>query len=107
MTEQGSATFPLDWHEWRRQWHQWRSENAERLQPTGYKFPSERNFMADEVLGVFHVNGRNVELSEVRFLDRRSVGVTYGEGSGTYVPESGGLFDNFADLEAELFGDES
>lgn len=59
------------------------------LRPCTYRFPRTRNLLADEVLGVWGINGRAVELSEVTFpvlgerprRTERLIGITFG-GSG-------------------------
>lgn len=105
-----TAPLPAEWNTWCALWTDWFAEQttAGVLQPTPYRFPGT-NFMADEVLGTWSVNGRNVELSEVTFPSlgerpRRTVryiGVTFATGR-----TSGGsgvaLVETFADLEREL-----
>jgi hypothetical protein len=107
--------FPIDWNEWHEQWRNWRTayglKNAHH-----YPFPG-KNFLADEVLGVYNVRGRTVELSEVTFpnlserdaktgrlIERRNrfVGVTWFD-NGECV--SGGLAESFSQLEAILKGE--
>lgn len=122
-TEQAREMFPLDWNEWREMWADWRADMIDRgrLARSSYRFPP-KNFLADEVLGTWRVDGpnggQNVELSEVTFpaLGRdgqasRYVGVTYGTGAGTCTPadygrEGNSLCASFAQLERELFGEE-
>lgn len=99
--------FPLEWNAWREQWAAWLAEQREAgtLRPTSFRFPG-KNFLADEVLGTWSVNGRNVELSEVTFpalgerprRDVRYVGVTYGTGADA----DGAVVPTFAELEREL-----
>lgn len=74
-----------------------------------------KNFIADEVLGTWSVNGRNVELSEVTFpnlserdengrlkqFQVRYIGITFGTGGGSDAPDSP-LVSTFAELEREL-----
>jgi hypothetical protein len=117
--------FPTDWREWHTLWQQWES-SQNILRPTSYKFPGGKNFLADEVLGVWALKlpdgtARNVELSEVTFPNLserdeagrlirktvRGVGITYADASGRYVPsdlgpERNNVVNTFADLEAEL-----
>jgi hypothetical protein len=98
-----TAPFPLDWHAWRAEWDAWRQAHADHLKSTVYKFEG-RNVMTDEVLGVWHVNGRNVELSEVYFGVRdpvRYIGITFGTAAGCDRPEAP-LVASFAELEHEL-----
>jgi len=87
MTADG---FSLDWNEWRREWRDWSAAHADRMAPTRSPFQG-KNFLADEVLGVWKVNGRTVELSEMTFpnlgerdergalihKDVRRIGVTF------------------------------
>jgi hypothetical protein len=92
--------FPLDWNHWRALWNDWKSEHAAGLRRTSYRFHG-KNFMADEILGTWAINGRNVELSEVTFIDTRSVGITFGTAAGTDVPDNPIVY-TFAELEKEL-----
>lgn len=94
-------TFPLDWNEWRQVWAEWRRHWAP--EPSRHRFAG-RNFLADEVLGVYRIAGRDVELSEVTFCGQRFIGVTYAAADGT---TSGGIHETFAELEAELFSNEA
>lgn len=107
MTEETIFTLPLDWDEWRRQWNEWRNSHSEILKPAS-KFKPGKNFLADEILGVYSVNGRLVEISELTFPnlserdergfllrhDVRAIGLTFEEG-GTVV-------HSFEELEREL-----
>jgi hypothetical protein len=98
--------FPLDWYEFRDQWHAWVREHLPKLHNTEYIFKG-KNFMADDVLGVWEINGRNVEIATFTFPDLtkpgwsadrvRSVGVTFGDS------DSGGVVHSFTELE-ELLG---
>jgi hypothetical protein len=99
MTDSGE-TFPLDWNEWRTQWAAWKADHAEHLGRSSYRF-GRKNFMADEVLGVWSINGRPVELSEVTFGANRYVGITFGSASGSDRPDAP-LVSTFAELEHEL-----
>jgi hypothetical protein len=108
MTE--TTRFPADWTEWRAEWKEWlaRQERSQTFTLSTWRFP-DKNFLADEVLGVWRVNDRTVELSEVTFPDlsqppyraetRRYVGITYGQASGI---EDGGLASSFEELERAL-----
>ena len=102
-TATGVATFPLDWTTWRGEWAAWREAHGADLAPTSYRWPSERNLFADEVLGAWSVNGRPVEFSEVTFTmgttSRRYIGLTFGEAerSGSAV-----LVESWAELEEVL-----
>lgn len=117
-------TFPIGWDEWRKEWSEWL--HAGQKPNTHYRpglnhygrspFPP-KNFLADEVLGVFRIGSKIVELSEITFPNLserdesgrliekrvRMVGITYwvnnGEKEGT---ESGGVVSSFAELEAAL-----
>lgn len=113
MGEQQSTTerFPLDYYEWRKQWDDWRQQHAADLKPTSKRFEG-KNFLADDVLGTWRINGRTVELSEVVFPnlserdengqlireDYRRIGITYGIG----VDGAGAVVGSFAELEQEL-----
>jgi hypothetical protein len=108
--------FPVDWNAWRELWKAWVDEQTTPVrgaqghpavfQPTSWRFPG-KNFLADEVLGTWSVNGRNVELSEVTFpalgerprRDERLVGVTFGTGAGS---DEGAVCRTFAELEEML-----
>jgi hypothetical protein len=91
-----TAGFPLDWNEWQREWHAWRSKHSADLKGTRDRFPG-RNFLANDRLGTWKVNGRLVEMSEVTFPDFgarprgddiRGIGLTFGVGvnsEGTVV----------------------
>lgn len=110
-----SDPFPLDWNEWRTQWNEWR-DNAHGLNHYSHNPFPPKNFLADEVLGVFRVGANIVELSEVTFpnlsdrdengrlIDRRDryVGITYWIGGETQGCESGGIVSSFAQLETAL-----
>lgn len=103
------AQFPTDWNEWWKVWTAWKRHHD--LLPTSYRFPG-KNLLADEVLGTFSINGRNVELSEVTFPNLserdengrlrdhrvRMVGITFGIG----VDQAGAVATTFAELEREL-----
>jgi hypothetical protein len=97
------TTFPVDWDEWWQEWSAWRANKSTALAPnrSGYRFPP-KNFMADEILGVWEIAGRVVELSEVTFdLGRersRSVGVTIGDPE-TGEHHNGGLAHSWRELE--------
>lgn len=106
--------FPLDWDEWRKEWNAWKSDHADDLRPTSFRFPG-KNFLADEILGTWSINGRNVELSEVRFpnlserdergslkhFDVRGIGITFGTAAGSDAPDNP-VVHSFAELEHEL-----
>lgn len=94
--------FPVDWNEWRALWSDWRDEHAAELRPSKHQFPHQKNLMADEILGVWRINGRNVELSEVVFTigeTHRYIGLTFSTGAGGET----GLAASFGELE-ELLG---
>jgi hypothetical protein len=104
-----SAQFPTAWDEWRPKWDEWLAVQLEAgtFKRCSFKFPPA-NFLADEILGVWSVDGRNVELSEVTFPDlepgrhgqtRRYIGITFGTGAGT---QSGGIASTFDELERAL-----
>ena len=101
-------TFPIDWDEWRQEWSAWRKAHADSLKPSSYKFPP-KNFLADEILGVWSINGRAVELSEVTMPDFsagygassvRFIGITYGAAGTVHL--AGPIVSSFAELEQEL-----
>jgi hypothetical protein len=105
-------TLPLDWDEWRNEWSEWLTANRHRLGETRERFPG-KNFLADERLGTWKVNGRLVELSEVTFPNLterddegrliretvRGIGITYGIGADA----AGAVVHSFHELERELF----
>lgn len=97
-----AEVFPVDWDQWREQWQAWREARAADLGPTSYRWPSDKNILADEVLGRWSVNGRPVEFSEVTFRigeTRRYVGLTFGEAASN---DATALVDSFAALEEVL-----
>lgn len=92
--------LPLDWDEWRSEWSQWRTAHEAQLVDVRRSPFQGKNFLADEVLGVWKVNGRVVELSSVTFpnlserdpetgrlLDTRNrlFGVTFADGETAVV----------------------
>lgn len=90
MTNTTTTVFPIDWNEWRAEWKEQRSTlrlDGKTSVPRGM-FPG-RNFLADEVLGVFRTqDGRWVELAEVTFpalgrdgVPHRYVGLTFDDGN--------------------------
>lgn len=98
--------FPIDWTEWDKAWHAWTQAHA--MRRSHARFPG-KNFLADEVLGVYSMNGRAVELSAVTFPDlgsgsmerkRRYVGITWLGDDGSTI--NGGLASTFADLDELL-----
>ncbi len=100
---QTETTFPLDWNEWRAEWAEWKNAHdlkRPRENPWRYK---DKNFLADAILGVYRVNGRTVELSEVTMPnfgarpreDFRYVGLTFDNGET-------GLAHSFTELETAL-----
>ena len=101
-----TENFPTDWNAWRMMWDDWKAENKTHLCRTSFKFGG-KNLLADEVLGIWRVGDRTVELSEVTFPDcsghtrdtLRYIGITYGTGAGT---EAGPLVRTFAELEEAL-----
>lgn len=97
-----SAPFPMDWNDWRKWWNTWVSDQGETLGRSSYRFPAP-NALADYVLGVWSIGGRNVELSDVTFNigleSRRYVGITFGQASGNTTCD---LCGTFADLERAL-----
>lgn len=102
-----TKSFPLDWDEWQSEWNQYRAAMDQRWTKTT-KFRG-KNFLADEVLGAWKVNGRTVELStgtfpnfserdergNLKHYDRRFIGVTLGIGVNA---ESGPVIYSFAEL---------
>jgi hypothetical protein len=106
----GEPPFPVDWNEWRAEWAAWRNRRALAFRPTSYRFPG-RNFLADEILDTWRINGRTVELSEVTFPDLRPgpehrhqtvryVGLTFSTGSGT--DDGTALAGTFGELDRAL-----
>lgn len=90
--------LPMDWNEWRSQWMDWLHENKPRM-PNTFERIKGKNFMADEILGTWEIPGRGiVELSEVRFMDHRSIGVTWKDNVREAI-----TVQSFSDLETELF----
>lgn len=111
--EQTTTGFPLDWDEWRAEWRDWLAAHRGQLRPTKVRFPG-KNFLADDILGVWEIAGRVVELSEVvfpnlderdpatgRLLDHqvRMVGLTFMGHGGI---EAGPVVHSFAELEDAL-----
>ena len=104
--------FPLDWNEFRRLWSAWLADvqaGGQLARLKGRTPFKGKNFMADEIIGVYHGPewGVLVELSEVRFparggSDVRYIGVTFSnvETGETWVPDPSGLAASFADLAA-------
>lgn len=84
----------------RAEWTVWLDTHRPQFAPSSYRF-GRKNVLADEILGVWRINGRNVELSEVTFQigeTRRYVGITWGDAVRTET----GLAASFAELEALL-----
>ena len=106
--DETTFTLPLDWNEWREEWGKWRERHSDSLKPAR-KFKPGKNFLADEILGVFEVNGRRVELSELTFpnlserdergmlihKDVRAIGLTFDDDETNVV-------HSFEELEREL-----
>ena len=109
--------FPLDWNEFRHLWSAWLADVQAGGQLAWYRDTrrtpfSGKNFLADEIIGVYHGPewGVLVELSEIRMpdfgarprRDVRYIGVTFGnvKTGETWVPEPSGLAASFADLAA-------
>lgn len=101
--------LPLDWDEWRSEWRTWENAHAAQMRRTPSPFQG-KNFLADDVLGVWKVNGRTVELSEMTFPNlevrdpqtgrlleghKRRVGITFADGETAVV-------GSFAQLEQVL-----
>lgn len=103
--------FSIDWDEWQNEWRGWKSAHAADLKPTRERFRG-KNFLADDILGTWSVNGRTVELSEVVFpnlserdengrlkdYNVRAIGITYGIGA----EGSGDVVHSFEELEDAL-----
>ena len=117
MTEDRTDTFPMNWDEFEAQWNAWladRMENDE-LRRTSFRIPG-RNFMADEVMGTFHVigvdrtheSGRHVEITTFRFpalgerprRDVRHIGLTFSRGGDNR--EAGPVVSSWAELDEAL-----
>lgn len=98
--------FAIDYDDWRSEWSAWLA--AHPLKRTRSPFKG-RNFLADDILGVFQVGGQAVELSEVTFpnlsdrdsrgrlIERqnRMIGITREDGTTDVV-------DSFTALETAL-----
>jgi hypothetical protein len=105
-----SNPLPMDYFEWRTEWSDWLQRNQDRLHHLRERSPFRgKNFLADEVLGVWRVNGRTVELSSVTFPNfedrdpvtgrllegyKRRIGITFEDGTD--------VVDTFAELERVL-----
>jgi len=106
-------SFPLDYDQWRREWVAWcaRQERTGTFRGIRNSPFTGRNFLADEVLGVWTVCGRAVELSSVVFpnleerdaatgklIDKRirRIGITFGDETEPRVVGS------FSELEDAL-----
>jgi len=98
-TTEPTTPLPLDWPQWRTLWAAFRYEQND-WQTSTWRAKGV-NFMADEILGVWRIGNRTVELSEVTFLGSRGIGITYVTGAGTEVPEDG-VAHSFAELTAIL-----
>jgi len=112
------TTFPMDWPEFEGQWQRWLADHREVdwIRPTSRRFAG-RNFMADEVMGTFHIvgtdrtheSGRDVEISTFRFPalgDRpyrevRHIGLTFSRGGD--MTEAGPVVSSWAELGEALF----
>lgn len=104
-----ATALPLDWDEWRTEWSDWLQRNQDAMHYVSRSPFAGKNFLADEVLGVWKVNGRTVELSEMTFPnledrdergmlireDRRRIGVTFADDETAVV-------GSFAALEEVL-----
>lgn len=91
------SEFPIDYDEWRAEWRDWLGRQTfGRVR----KSPFEgKNFLADEILGVWRIGGQAVELSSVTFPNlserdergrliekrNRMVGITREDGSTAVV----------------------
>lgn len=94
--------FPIDWNEWRKEWLDWRSTQT--FNASSVEF-GKKNMMADDILGIYDINGVAVELSEVTFTDFgsgsmenkfRQIGITWQHGI------NGGLVESFEELTDAL-----
>lgn len=114
MQDTVTDRLPLDWDEWQNEWKRWKAAHVEDLREYHGQRIHGKNFLADDVLGTWKINGRVVELSEVTFpnlserdaqtgrlIDRRDrmIGITYKNGDES---ESGGVVSSFAELESAL-----
>lgn len=111
MPETTTHALPLDWNEWRKEWNEWLAAHRSQLRETSKRFKG-KNFLADEKLGTWEVNGRIVEFSEFTFpnlterdergvlihKDVRAIGLTFGIG----LEGSGAVVHSFAELEEQL-----
>ena len=96
--------FPMEWHAWRQLWRDYLSRQ---LAAGTFKYTSYRiagtNVLVDESLGVWEINGQNVELAEVRFGlgdPSRAIGITVAGPGGTRGLVT--IASSFADLERML-----
>lgn len=95
--------LPLDWDEWRTLWAEWRTAHPE-IARVRSPFKG-KNFLADEILGVYRVGARTVELSELTFPNlserdesgrlidghARMIGLTFADGATALVRSFAGL----------------
>jgi hypothetical protein len=100
--------LPMDYHDWRKEWNEWKAANANYLKDVRRSPFQGKNFLADQILGVWSVNGRIVELSEVVFpnfverdanghlmhYDVRRIGLTFEDDTA--------VVDSFSELEEVL-----
>lgn len=97
-----TAPWLVDWNLWREQWAVWFTAHALQMSdPCRCRVSRVRaSIAADAVLGYWHVDGRCVELSEVRYElgspMTRHVGVTWLDSVGD------GRTAELADTAAEL-----
>lgn len=92
--------FPVEWDVWRAAWREWFDAHKEHFKPTSFRWPGH-NFLADDRLGTWSVNGINVELNDVTFSigeTRRYIGGVMG---GSVSPHTF-LASSFDELEKVL-----
>lgn len=95
-----AETLPVEWPVWRLQWGAWLDANSHRLGPSSYDF-GRRSICADEILGQWSTGWCAVELSEVRMMGKRFIGVTFGSATSREAI----LASTFRELEALLWPD--
>lgn len=112
-----TTTFPMDWDEFDNQFTAWFVGHlrSDRLRRTSFRIPG-KNFMADEVMGTYHVagpdgsheSGRNVEIATFVFpalgerphRDERCIGLTFSRGGDDR--EASPVVRSFAELDEAL-----
>ena len=108
-TDTRTDALPLDWDKWRTEWADWLQRNQGEMHYLRSSPFKGKNFLADQILGVWRISGRTVELCEMTFPnledrdergmlireERRRIGVTFADGETAVV-------GSFAALEKVL-----